>query len=83
MDRGHWRLVATFEIRLLSSNSGEVGDVIRTHKDKEFKNPKKYNGWGFCDFIKVDQLRSGSFIQNDTIKLQARLTINSLERFSD
>ena len=84
MDRGHWRLVATFEIRLLSSSSSNSSfDVIRTCKDHRFKNPNIYTGWGFYKFITTDNLRSGSFIQDDAIKLHARLTITSLERLND
>ena len=85
IDGGRWRVVTTFEIRLLSSNSGAVCDVIRICKDQEFKNSSnspKY-GWGCPEFITVDQLRSGSFIQEDAIKLQVHLTINSFERLTD
>ena len=83
-DEDRWSIVATFELRLLSSNSGPIcGDVVRLAKDRVFKNPDEFAGWGWSWFITVDELRSGSFIQDDTIKILAHLSTESFERIRD
>ena len=76
-----WSVVATYELRLLSSNSGLAvgGDVVKIIKDWEFKCPH-FSGLGWEQFISVDELRSGSFIQNDTIKLQIQLSTKNFKR---
>ena len=79
IDNHNWSLVVTYELRLL--NSGPVGvDVVRINSDRQFKKPDSFTGWGFKKFITVDQLRAGSFIQNDTIKIRAHLSTKSFER---
>ena len=79
-----WSVVATYELRLLSSNSGPVcGDVVKIGKDRTFKKPDSGIGWGWPMFITVDKLRSGSFIQDDTIKIRAHLSTKRFERIRD
>ena len=74
-------VVTDFEIRLLSSNPGPVGDLVLTGKDLAFANSNRgWEGWGWVRFITVEKLRAGSFIENDTIKLRVHLTTKSFER---
>ena len=81
-DLDRWSVVTTYEVRLLSSSSssGAVGsDVIGTFKDCVFKKPNLVTGWGRNRFITLDKLRSGSFIQDDTIKFRVHLTTKKRE----
>ena len=82
IDKDTWSIVITYEFRLLSSNSDPVGDVVKIGKDQQFKNSDSRNGWGW-KFITVDELRSGSFIQEDTIKIRAHLSTKRFERIAD
>ena len=83
-DEDRWSIVVTFELRLLSSNSGPVcGDVVRIDKDRVFKKSDEIAGWGWLRFITVDELRSGSFIQDDTIKIRAHMSTKRFERIRD
>ena len=84
VEQVRWSAVITSEVRLLSSDSGAVcHDVIKTSKNLEFMNPDEFDGRSWREFITIDKLRSGSFIQEDAIKLRAHLTIKSLETFTD
>ena len=80
IDKDHWTATATVEIRLLSS-SPLGGDVVRINKDCVFMKPNAFTSCGWNKFITIDKLRSGPFIQNDTIKIRAHLTVHSFERF--
>ena len=73
-----WSVVAASELRLLSSSPGQIDDEIGTLKDEEFNND--VTSWGWENFITLYKLRAGSFIQNDTIKIRAHLTVKSFER---
>lgn len=74
----YWSVVATFEIRLLCSDPlGNSTFVVS--RDLEFKNPDKFKAWGYSKFISVDKLRSGSFIQNDTVKIQVQISTKSFK----
>ena len=77
-----WSVVATFELRLLNESSNS-GDVVKINKDRVFKKPEEFTGWGWRKFVTVAQLRSGSFIQDDTIKIRAHLSTESFERIRD
>ena len=72
-----WSVVAAFELRLLSP--GQVDDEIGTLRDQEFNH--EMTDWGWNDFITLDELRAGSFIENDTIKIRAHLKVKSFEKF--
>ena len=81
-DLDRWSVVTTYEVRLLSSSSDVVGsDVVRSTKDDVFKNHEP--SWGWKRFITVDDLRSGSFIEDDTIKFRVHLTTKNFERIAD
>ena len=54
--------------------------MVATAKDRPFKSSDPLPSWGWPRFISVDRLRTGSFIQNDTIKIQVHLTVKSFER---
>ena len=82
MESDSWQIVATFELRLLSSRSTD-DDEVKICKDRVFKKPSSHNGCGWPKCIPVRRLRSGWFIQDDTIKLRAHLTIQSLERLTN
>ena len=75
---GSWSVVAAYELRLLSSNPGQVDDEVGSEEDEEFNHEE--NNWGWPVFITLDELRAGSFIENDTIKIRAHLTVKSFER---
>ena len=80
-DQDSCNIVADYELRLLSSTSGSVcSDVFYTSKGRTFESSKPFPGWGWTKFITVDKLRAGSFIQDDTIKIQVHLTTKSFER---
>ena len=80
-EEGSWNVVTAFELRLLSSNSGQVDDQVATAKNKEF-SPDQIS-WGWQNFITVDKLRAGSFIENDMIKIRAHLTVKSFEKINE
>ena len=82
-DLDRWRVLATYEVRLLSSSSAAGSDSVMTAKDDVFKKPSEYTGYGRHKFITVDELRSGSFIQDDTIKFRVQLSTKNFERFAD
>ena len=81
IDKDRWSVRATYELRLLSSTPG--CDVVEIDKDRIFKNHHPGTEWGWPMFITVDKLRSGSFIQGDTIKIRAHLSTKSFERVRD
>ena len=75
-------VVAMYEVRLLSS--GGVGsDLVKISDDIVFKNPDEFTGRGWRKFVSVKELRSGSFIQDDTIKLRVQLTTKNCKRIAD
>ena len=76
-----WSVVTTYKVRLLSSD--EENDRVSTIEDHVFKIPSKSAGYGWRKFIAVDKLRSGSFIEDDTIKFRVHLSTKNLERFVD
>lgn len=79
-NKGRWSIEGTFELRLLSSDPAG-GDLIRTMNDKVFKNPGPPTDHGWRTFITMDKLRSGSFIQDDKIKIRVHLTTNNFKIF--
>ena len=80
-DLDRWSVVTTYEVRLLSSAA--ESDRKETIEDYVFKNPSKSTGYGWPEFIALDELRSGSFIKDDTIKFRVHLTTKNFERIAD
>ena len=82
IDHNYCSVVATFEIRLLSSD-GAHNDVFGVGTNAVFtKTNSNAAGLGWSRFIAVDKLRAGSFIQNDTIKIRAQLSDISFEKIA-
>lgn len=76
-----WAISTDYEIRLLNTIPVPGGyDVVRFAKDKEFKKSEARSGWGFRDLISLEKLLSGSFIQNDTIRIRIRLATKNFRR---
>ena len=78
-----WSVMATFELRLLSSGSALFGDVVVRKKDHVFEKPGEFIGYGWNKFISVDKLRAGSYIQNDTIRIRIHLSTRNFERIAE
>lgn len=70
--------VATF-FETLSGLPIFTDDVIR------FSNAITFNGcgWGFPSFITVKELRENSFIRDDTIKFQVKVSVKSSEKIAN
>lgn len=81
-DLDRWSVATTYEVRLLSSGAIE-SDLVRTIKDYVFKKDREFFGYGWPKFITFDELSSGSFIQDDTIKFRVHLTTKNFERIVD
>ena len=78
-DKERWKIVATFELRLLSLKSGS--DVFEQFVNADFNHPANVTAWEEPSFISIDRLRSGSFIKQDTIRIRVHLKIESFQKF--
>lgn len=77
-DNRSWSALTSFEIRLLSVDP--ACDVVEKFEHKQFKKSDSSTGCGSSKFVSIEQLRSGSFIQDDSIQVRVHLTIQELER---
>ena len=73
IDSFTWSVATTYEIRLLNSNPG-CGDVVKT-EFHIFRSHNDLRCYGWSNFITMNRLRTGSFIQDDTIKLRVHLKV--------
>lgn len=89
-----WSVVASYELRLLNCfESNPVatffdtlsGLPIFTDDVVRFSNAITFNGcgWGLTSFITVKELRANSFIRDDTIKFQVKVSVKSSEKIAN
>ena len=74
--------MATFEVRILNLTNRSL-DVLGIRNDHVFKKPCKFIGYGWEKFITTDKLRSGSYIEKDTIFIQVHMSTKNFENIAD